>query len=89
MAPHRCHDRIYDAHGFALALGLAEQEDRAPQLDALRRRHGDRDAVRALRDGLAADGVELVEECDEPDDVSVTCRDPDGSIVKAAWEPQR
>lgn len=49
----------------------------------------DRDAIRALRDRLAADGVELVEECDEPDYVSVECRDPDGHIVEAAWEPQR
>jgi hypothetical protein len=47
----------------------------------------DRDAVRALRDRLAADRVELVEECDEPEYVSVKCRDPDGYIVEAAWEP--
>lgn len=45
----------------------------------------DRDAVRALRDRLAADGVELVEAWDEPDYVSVKCRDPDGYIVEAAW----
>ena len=48
----------------------------------------DRDAVRGLRDRLAADGVEL-EEWDEPDYVSVRCRDPDGYIVDAAWEPER
>ena len=33
--------------------------------------------------------VELVEEWDEPDYVSVKCRDPDGYIVEAAWEPER
>ncbi len=49
----------------------------------------DPEAVRALRDRLAADGVELVEEWDEPDYVSVKCRDPDGYIVEAAWEPER
>jgi catechol 2,3-dioxygenase-like lactoylglutathione lyase family enzyme len=49
----------------------------------------DRDAVRRLRDRLAADGVELVEEWDERDYVSVKCRDPDGYIVEAFWEPQR
>ncbi len=49
----------------------------------------DREAVRALRDRLAANGVELVEELDEPDYVSVKCRDPDGYIVEAAWEPER
>jgi hypothetical protein len=49
----------------------------------------DRDAVLSLRDRLAADGVELVEERDEPDYVSVKCRDPDGYIIEASWEPQR
>jgi hypothetical protein len=44
--------------------------------------------VLALRDRLEADGVEIVEEHDEPDYVSVKCRDPDGYIVEAAWEPR-
>jgi len=48
----------------------------------------DRDAVVALRNCFAADGVELVEECDESDYVSVKCRDPDGYIVEASWEPE-
>jgi hypothetical protein len=47
----------------------------------------ERAAVLALRDRLKADGVELVDEWDEPDYVSVKCRDPDGYIVEAAWEP--
>lgn len=41
----------------------------------------------ALRGRLAADGVELVEEHDEAPYVSVKCRDPDGYIVEAFWEP--
>ena len=49
----------------------------------------DRGAVRALRDRLAADGVGLVEQWDDPDYVSVKCRDPDGYIVEASWEPER
>jgi hypothetical protein len=48
-----------------------------------------RDAVLALRDRLSADGIELVEKWDEPEYVSVKCRDPDGYIVEAAWEPER
>jgi catechol 2,3-dioxygenase-like lactoylglutathione lyase family enzyme len=44
------------------------------------------DAVHALRDRLLADGVELVEQWDEPGYVSVKCRDPDGYIVEAFWE---
>ena len=46
---------------------------------------------RAARSGrrLAADGIPIVEEWDEPDYVSVKCRDPDGYVVEAAWEPDR
>jgi catechol 2,3-dioxygenase-like lactoylglutathione lyase family enzyme len=78
----------YDAKGFALAVGLAE-EDRPTHLDALRRRdarsRGRPRAARPPRRGR----VELVEEWDEPDYASVKCGDPDGYIVEAAWEPER
>jgi catechol 2,3-dioxygenase-like lactoylglutathione lyase family enzyme len=43
--------------------------------------------VRAFRDRLARDGVEIVEFDDEPDYVSVKCRDPDGYVVQFSWEP--
>ena len=43
--------------------------------------------VRRFRDRLAADGVPIVEEWDEPEYVSVKCRDPDGYVVEASWEP--
>ena len=46
----------------------------------------DPDEVRALRGALAREGVEIVEFWDEPDYVSVKCRDPDGYVVEAAWE---
>lgn len=42
----------------------------------------DRDAVLALRGRLARNGVELVEEWDEPDYISVKSPDPDGYIVE-------
>jgi catechol 2,3-dioxygenase-like lactoylglutathione lyase family enzyme len=71
---------LYDANGFALALGLAE-ERMPPAWMHFGVGMRDRDAVRGLRDRLAADGVELVEEWDEPDYVSVKCRDPDGEIA--------
>jgi catechol 2,3-dioxygenase-like lactoylglutathione lyase family enzyme len=32
------------------------------------------------------DGVAIVEQWDEPDYVSVKCRDPDGHIVEFSWE---
>jgi catechol 2,3-dioxygenase-like lactoylglutathione lyase family enzyme len=78
---------LYDAAGFALALGPTEE----PVGRSVWMHFGigpDRDAVLALRDRLVADGVELVEEWDEPDYVSVKCRDPDGYIVEASWEPE-
>ena len=45
-------------------------------------------AVKALRERFDADGVEVVEWWEEPDDVSVKCRDPDGYVVEASWEPE-
>jgi catechol 2,3-dioxygenase-like lactoylglutathione lyase family enzyme len=45
--------------------------------------------VGAFRDRLASDGIEIVEESDEPGYVSVKCRDPDGYVIEFAWEPRR
>jgi catechol 2,3-dioxygenase-like lactoylglutathione lyase family enzyme len=78
---------LYNANGFALALGRAREPVVQPAWMHFGIGLPNRDAVLALRDRLAADGVELVEEWDEPDYVSVKCRDPDGYIVEAAWEP--
>jgi len=44
-------------------------------------------ATRRASRSLLADGIELVEAFDEPAYVSVKCRDPDGYIVEAYWEP--
>ena len=79
---------LYDANGFALALGRRTSRWSAPAWMHFGVALPDRDAVLALRERLVADAVELVEEWDEPDYVSVKCRDPDGYIVEAAWEPQ-
>jgi catechol 2,3-dioxygenase-like lactoylglutathione lyase family enzyme len=79
---------LYDADGFALALGPAGDPIARPAWMHFGVGLPDRAAVLALRDRLAADGVELVEEWDEPDYVSVKCRDPDGYIVEASWEPE-
>jgi catechol 2,3-dioxygenase-like lactoylglutathione lyase family enzyme len=43
--------------------------------------------VRTFRERLAADGVEIAEFADEPDYVSVKCRDPDGYVIQFSWEP--
>lgn len=78
---------LYDSRGFALALGPTDEPITRPGWMHFGVGLGDRDAVVRLRDRLAADGVELVGFWDEPDYVSVKCRDPDGYIVEASWEP--
>jgi catechol 2,3-dioxygenase-like lactoylglutathione lyase family enzyme len=78
---------LYEAHGFGLALGRTEQPIARPTRMHFGIGLPGRDAVLALRDRLAAHGVELVEEWDEPDYANVKCRDPNGHIVEASWEP--
>ena len=78
---------LYDAKGFALALGPAREDVQSPSWMHFGFGLSDREAVRVMRDRLEADGIELVEECDEPGYASVKCRDPDGYIVEAFWEP--
>jgi catechol 2,3-dioxygenase-like lactoylglutathione lyase family enzyme len=67
---------LYNANGFALALGPAHEPVVAPTWMHF-------GVGLPSRDGVLA----LVEEWDEPDYVNVKCRDPDGYIVEAAWEP--
>ena len=80
---------LYDADGFSLALGPADGEIRLPAFLHFGNPLPSREAVHALRDRLVAGGVPVVEEWDEPGYVSVKCRDPDGYVVEAAWEPER
>jgi hypothetical protein len=65
----------------------AEEEIRLPTFLHFGIHLPSRDAVRGFSDRLAADGVTIVEEWDEPEYVSVKCLDPDGYVVEAAWEP--
>jgi catechol 2,3-dioxygenase-like lactoylglutathione lyase family enzyme len=80
---------LYNAAGFALALGRSKETIERPAWMHFGVGLPDREAVLALSERLAADGVEVVEEWDEPDYVSVKCRDPDGYIVEASWEQHR
>jgi catechol 2,3-dioxygenase-like lactoylglutathione lyase family enzyme len=43
--------------------------------------------VHAFKERLTGAGVEISEFWDEPDYVSVKCRDPDGYVIELAWEP--
>jgi catechol 2,3-dioxygenase-like lactoylglutathione lyase family enzyme len=79
---------LYDAEGFSLALGPADAAARpSPTFLHFGVHVPSPDAVRALRDRFAADGIAIVEEWEEPAYVSVKCLDPDGFVVEAAWEP--
>jgi len=78
---------LYNAEGFSLALGPAQDPIRLPAFLHFGIHLPTREAVREFRRRLAADGVPIVEEWEEPEYVSVKCRDPDGYIVEAAWEP--
>ena len=79
---------LYNADGFSLALGPTDEPVRLPSFLHFGIGLPDRGAVLAFRDRLAADGVPIVEAWDEPDYVSVKCRDPDGYVVEASWEPR-
>ena len=78
---------LYNAGGFALALGQIAGPIRLPGFFHFGTGAPTPDDVRAFRDRLTADGVDIVEEWDEPDYVSIKCRDPDGYVVEFAWEP--
>jgi catechol 2,3-dioxygenase-like lactoylglutathione lyase family enzyme len=78
---------LYNADGFSLALGPTNEEVRVPRFLHFGVHLPSPDAVRAFRDRLVADGVEIAEQWEEPEYVSVKCRDPDGYVVEAAWEP--
>jgi catechol 2,3-dioxygenase-like lactoylglutathione lyase family enzyme len=78
---------LYNADGFSLALGPTEEPIRLPGFLHFGVHISNPEEVRAFRDRLAADGVPIVEEWEEPEYVSVKCRDPDGYVVEAAWEP--
>jgi catechol 2,3-dioxygenase-like lactoylglutathione lyase family enzyme len=71
-----------------LALGETDEPVRLPEFLHFGFRAAESPAeVRAFRDRLEREGVEIVEFWEEPDYVSVKCRDPDGYVVEFAWEP--
>jgi len=78
---------LYNADGFSLALGPAAEPVVLPAFLHFGVHVADPAGVRELSRRLAADGVTIVEEWDEPEYVSVKCLDPDGYVVEAAWEP--
>ncbi len=78
---------LYDADGFALALGRTGEPVLLPAFFHFGFALDAPEDVRAFGARLLADGVPIVEWYDEPEYVSVKCRDPDGYVVQVAWEP--
>ena len=78
---------LYNADGFSLALGPTDEPIRLPAFLHFGIHLPSPESVRAFADRLRADSVEIVEEWEEPEYVSVKFRDPDGYVVEAAWEP--
>ena len=78
-----------NADGFSLALGRWDEYARLPAF----LHHGFRaespDDVHAYASRFRAQGLEIVEEWDEPEYVSVKTRDPSGYVVEVAWEQGR
>jgi catechol 2,3-dioxygenase-like lactoylglutathione lyase family enzyme len=71
-----------------LALGETDEPIRLPEFLHFGFRAAENPAeVRAFHSRLAEEAVEIVEFWEEPDYVSVKCRDPDGYVVEFAWEP--
>lgn len=79
---------LHDATGFSLALGETDEPIRVPEFLHFGTGLSDPDEVRSFGDRLAADGVAIVGEWDEPDYASVKFRDPDGYVVEISWEPE-
>jgi catechol 2,3-dioxygenase-like lactoylglutathione lyase family enzyme len=78
---------LYNADGFSLALGPTNEPIALPQFLHFGVHMRSPDDVRTLHERLLADGVPIAERWEEPEYVSVKCRDPDGYVVEAAWEP--
>ena len=87
--PRRYEDGVlmlYNARGFALALGEVEGPIELPPFFHFGLGAESAADVIRFRDRLASDSVELVEVSEEPNYVSVKFRDPDGYVVEYAWE---
>jgi len=78
---------LYNADGFALALGPTDETITFPSFLHFGVHLTSREAVREFSERLRAAGVEIVEEWEEPEYVSVKFLDPDGYVIEAAWEP--
>jgi catechol 2,3-dioxygenase-like lactoylglutathione lyase family enzyme len=77
---------VRNGDGFDLALHPVAEDPERPEFLHVGFGMADGAAVRALRRRMAADGVPIVEDDDEPGLVSFKCLDPDGWRVEVYWE---
>ena len=70
--------------GFSLALGRWDADAKLPSFLHIGFRARSPEDVRDWAERFRADGVEIVEEWDEPDYVSVKVRDPNGYVVEVS-----
>jgi catechol 2,3-dioxygenase-like lactoylglutathione lyase family enzyme len=71
---------------FSLALGPADESIDLPSFLHFGQGRDSPEEVRAFRDRLEAEDVEIVGWWDEPGYVSVKFRDPDGYVVEVSWD---
>jgi len=79
---------LHDDAGFSLALGEIAEPIVLPRFFHFGHGLASPDDVRAFRDRVEADGLQIVEEWDEDDYVSVKFRDPDGYVVEVSWDAE-
>jgi catechol 2,3-dioxygenase-like lactoylglutathione lyase family enzyme len=76
-----------DADGFSLALGRWDEDVKLPSFLHIGFDAKSRERVHEYAERFRADGLEIVEEWDEPGYVSVKVRDPSGYVVEVSCEP--
>jgi catechol 2,3-dioxygenase-like lactoylglutathione lyase family enzyme len=72
--------------GFSLALGHWDADAKLPSFLHFGFRARSPEDVRDWAERFRADGVEIVEEWDEPEYVSVKVREPSGYVVELGWD---
>ena len=77
---------LHDAAGFSLALGETTEEIALPSFLHFGAGLASPADVRAFRDVVIADGLEVVSWTEDRDYASVKFRDPDGYVVEVSWE---
>jgi catechol 2,3-dioxygenase-like lactoylglutathione lyase family enzyme len=88
-AAYRAEDEtllMRNAEGFSLALGRWDSDAKLPSFLHFGFRAESPQDVREWRERFRSDGLEILEEWDEPEYVSVKVREPSGYVVEFGWD---